>query len=125
MKKSKVERTLRVGELIRRELAFILQKDFKDPRVGRVTLTKIKVSKDLSEAKIYFLADGSDSDHIKSAKVLNGAAGFLRSQLASHLSQFRIIPKPHFFYDEEEEQSERLSHLIDTLAPRQDRQGLS
>ncbi|MBI4357449.1 MAG: 30S ribosome-binding factor RbfA [Gammaproteobacteria bacterium] len=115
MKKLKVERTIRIGELIRRELASILQKDFRDPRLGMVTFTNVKVSKDLSEAKIYFLVGGDRKDHTENTAVLNHAAGFLRGALAKRLFRLRLIPKLRFFYDVDEERRRELAHLIDTL----------
>jgi len=105
-------RTLRVAELIQRELAELIRLEVKDPRVGMVTLTEVDVSPDYSHARVYFTILGNKAQITAATTGLNHAAGYLRSGLAHRLA-LRSIPHLHFVYDESVERGVRLSHLID------------
>jgi ribosome-binding factor A len=101
----------RVGDQIQRELAELIRKEIKDPRLSSmVTVAEVRVSSDLSQARVYITV--LDDKGEQSAKVLNHAAGFLRSQLGKVL-HLRIIPQLHFIYDTTAESGERLSSLIE------------
>jgi ribosome-binding factor A len=106
-------RARRVGEQIQQILAQLIQREVKDPRVGMVTVTAVKVSKDFDHARVYISVLG-DADKIASAvKGLNHAAGFLRTEL-SHQLKLRNTPKLVFEYDASLEEGNRLSSLIDS-----------
>lgn len=109
-------RTRRVGEQIQREMAQLVQQEIKDPRLGLVTISAVKLSKDMSHANIFFtVLDGDESAEKhpveESLKVLEGAAGFLRHELAKRM-QLRIVPHIHFKYDESIAYGNDLSALI-------------
>jgi ribosome-binding factor A len=88
----------RVGDLIQKELAILIQQEIKDPRVGMVTITEAKVSRDLAFSDVYFtMLPENNID--QGVEVLNQAAGFLRSQLAKIMST-RTTPRLRFHYDE-------------------------
>jgi ribosome-binding factor A len=78
-------RTQRIGDQMQRELAQLIRREVKDPRVGLVTITAVEVSRDVGHAKIFITVMGQDNaeDIAQSIKVLNAAAGFLRMQLAA------------------------------------------
>jgi len=105
-------RTDRIAALIQRKLASIIQQELKDPRLsGFVTISAVKVSNDLSHAKIYFTV--LDEDHKDTAvSVLNSASSFLRTCLAKAV-ELRTIPDLQFKYDESIEYGNRLRKLID------------
>lgn len=105
-------RTLRVADQIQRELADLIHNELKDPRIGMITLTGVEVSHDYSHAKVFYTTLHSEADNFLTARGLEHAAGFLRSQL-SHRLKLRIIPQLHFIYDESVERGVRLSQLID------------
>lgn len=107
-------RTQRVGDQIQRDLAKIIQQDMKDPRLGLVTISGVRVTRDLAYADVHVTFLGRDGEgEVKEAlKVMSGAAGFLRSELARGL-KLRIIPKLRFHYDESLVRGRRLSSLID------------
>lgn len=111
------KRTDRVGDQIQRDLAVLIQREIKDPRLGMVTISHVKVSKDLSYADIYItvLALG-DQDEVEaiaaSLKVLRSAAGFLRSELARGI-KLRVMPELRFHFDESIERGRRLHSLIE------------
>ncbi len=104
----------RVGDFIQRELASLIQHEIRDPRVGMIMVNEVRVTRDLSHARVFVTIVGKDS--IESAQesidVLNKAAGFLRN-LLSKTNTMRITPKLSFVYDESVIRGASLSHLID------------
>ena len=105
-------RTERLGELMKRELAVLIQREVKDPRLGMVVVTDIALSKDLSFAKVYITALGDIKDMQQQVSVLQHAAGFLRSQLGKRI-KVRTIPQLQFIYDDSIIKGNRLAKLID------------
>lgn len=108
------KRTDRVGDEIQRELALLLQREVKDPRVPMTTVSGVKVSRDLLNANIYVTFLGRDNpDQISDAvKVLNHMSGFLRSMLAQRV-RMRQLPRLMFHYDDSLSRGRHLSSLID------------
>jgi len=107
-------RTRRVGQQIQREIALILQREVKDPRIGMVTVSDVDVSRDLNYAKIYvtFLQLENDAERIKEGlKALTEAAGYIRSLLGSAM-RLRVVPELRFFYDQTLVEGMRLSNLV-------------
>ncbi|CAA0080648.1 30S ribosome-binding factor [BD1-7 clade bacterium] len=107
-------RPQRVADFLRKELSQLIQQEIRDPRVGMVSLTDVEVSRDLTHARIYITILGcDDADSAKeSVKVLNGAAGFLRSLIAKSTTM-RTTPSLRFFFDESVIRGSHLSALID------------
>jgi ribosome-binding factor A len=106
------QRAERVADQIQRELAQLLRDEVKDPRVGRVTITSVEVSPDLSHAKVRF-SQLSGSEHAReSEQALARTASFLRRELAHRLDLYSV-PQLHFVYDDSIESGMRLSRLID------------
>ncbi|WLP94624.1 ribosome-binding factor A [Psychrobacter sp. M13] len=101
------QRLQRLADQIQRELAVLIRDAVKDPRLtGYVTISSVKVSPDLGYADIYVtvmepeLNDAMTiTNHEESIKVLNKAAGFLRTEL-SHSLKTRTTPRLRFHYDE-------------------------
>jgi ribosome-binding factor A len=106
-------RDLRVADFVRDELAQIMQRHMRDPRVGLVSINEVKVSKDLSYADVYVSSVDAPSteDRDELISVLNKAAGFFRSELAKR-HRMRTTPKPRFHYDETVERGPALEALI-------------
>ncbi len=108
-------RPQKVADLIQRELAELIRLEVRDPRVGMVTLTSVDVSPDMSHAKVFFtILDSGKKD--ETAKGLQRAASFLRSQLSRRMSMY-TTPELRFVYDESVERGDRLSRLIDSVIP--------
>ena len=106
-------RLSRVGEQVRRELADILRRDVRDPRVAGISLTDVEVSPDYAHAVVFFSC--LDAAQVPVAtEGLARAAGFLRSQLAQRVKLY-ATPELRFVYDESIERGDRLSRLIDGL----------
>jgi ribosome-binding factor A len=95
------ERTQRVSQFLHQELARLLQSTVRDPRVQRINLTDVEVSRDLSHAKVFFtlLDDQSEDDRADIGAVLRKVSGFLRSELAKQ-SSMRTVPRLSFRFDE-------------------------
>ncbi len=104
-------RTRRIGLQIQRDLADLIRSQIKDPRIGMVSVNAVKVSRDLSHAKVY-ITTLDDSAREVTLDILQKAAGFLRHELGQMMS-IRNIPQLHFFYDESIEQGSRLESLIE------------
>lgn len=104
-------RSDRIGAEMRRELALILSRSVKDKRLSTVTIQEIRVTRDLSYAKVYYthLEPGLDK---KLDKALTGAAGYLRKMLGATM-KLRTIPQLQFVYDKSIEDGVRLSALIE------------
>lgn len=106
-------RTERIADVIQHELATLIRDEIRDPRVGLVNITGVEVSRDLSHAKVFVTQVGLDDRKAeKMVEVLNGAAGFLRTQLSKTLN-IRTTPKLKFHFDESSRNGQRLSSLID------------
>ncbi len=100
----------RVGDLIQKELALLIQQEIKDPRLGMVTITEAKVSRDLSFSDVYFTVL-PEANAEQGVEILNQASGFLSSQLAKTLTT-RTTPKLRFHYDDTIANGARMSKAI-------------
>ncbi|MEH8139224.1 30S ribosome-binding factor RbfA [Aeromonas veronii] len=119
-------RTRRVGQQIQREIALILQREVKDPRIGMVTVSDVEVSRDLNYAKIYvtFLQLENDAERIKEGlQALTEAAGYIRSLLGSAM-RLRVVPELRFYYDQTLVEGMRLSNLV-TNTVREDKRRMA
>jgi ribosome-binding factor A len=106
------QRAQKVADQIQRELADLVANEIKDPRVGRITITHVDVSADMSHATVHF-THLPGKEHAKDAvAALSRTAGFLRSEL-SHRLDLYSVPQLHFAYDDSIESGMRLSQLID------------
>ena len=104
-------RSRRVGEQIQRELAELVQRELKDPRLGMVTISAVEVSRDMGVAKVFFTVFGEGFDPKQTLEALNHANGFLRRELA-HRMRLRMVPELRFHYDHSIEKGSQLSALI-------------
>lgn len=90
----------RVGGQIQRALSDLLQKDIKDPRLEMVTITDVKLSRDLRIARIYFTTPESGKKSSEEAvEGFKNALGYVKRTLARQLG-LRYMPDLNFFYDE-------------------------
>ena len=112
--KKEFSRTQRVADFLKRELANTLQFEFRDPRLGMVSITEVEVSRDLSYAKVFVTVLGKDDEEqaAPSIEVLNHAAGYLRTQVARS-NNARTTPKLRFYFDTSISRGRYLSDLID------------
>ncbi|RBW48874.1 30S ribosome-binding factor RbfA [Marinobacter sp. F3R11] len=107
----------RIGDQMQRELAQLIQREIKDPRLGMVTVNAVKVSRDLGYADIYVSLLSTEELTAESAEVkdsisvLNKAAGFLRGQVGRAM-KLRVIPQLRFHFDALQGYSRRMDNLI-------------
>ena len=106
-------RTDRVGEQYQREIAMIIQREIKDPRLSMATVSAIEVSRDLAYAKVFVTFFEEDPEKLKlSLKILNDAAGFIRSLMGKRV-RARIMPELRFMHDPSLNEGIRMSRLVD------------
>ena len=110
-------RTQRIAEQIQRDLAQLVQREIKDPRLGMVTISFVKVARDLGYAEVYFtvlpFGEQDEADAVSAAcDVLKEAAGYLRTELAQNM-QLRTVPKLRFHFDASIDRGRRLHSLIE------------
>lgn len=104
-------RTDRVEEICKEELSELLQRDVKDPRIGFVTITRVKISPDLKHAKVYISVLGNEEEAERSIEGLNSAKGFLKSLLGKHL-KLRSMPDIEFIRERISEEAIHLSEIM-------------
>jgi len=104
-------RVARVAEALQETVAGLVQREIKDPRVGMVTITRVSVSPDLRNARVYFSRLGSKDERERSLEGLRSASGFIRSQVARRL-QLRVAPEIRFELDDNPEYAARMADLL-------------
>ncbi len=108
------QRTDRVGDLLRAELATIIQREMRDPRVGLTTVSGVTVSRDLGHAEVRISVLGTDENRQESLEALDRAKGFIRSALARRV-RLRVVPELVFKLDRGAEHSQRISEILEEL----------
>ena len=107
-------RAQRLGERIKRDLALLIQRELKDPRIGMVTVNFVQLSRDLSYAdeNVTVLVPGDvDEEIVESLAILNEASVFLRTKLGRGL-RVRKVPHLRFHYDDSLKRGARINELI-------------
>jgi len=111
------DRAERVGDQILREISDLLLKKIRDPRLKGVTLTEVRVSRDLRNACVYYSLFAEDEQREQAEKGFESAQGFIRKEIAERL-RLRYVPKIQFKYDTSLEYGQRIDRLLDKLTPR-------
>ncbi|MXZ81889.1 MAG: 30S ribosome-binding factor RbfA [Gammaproteobacteria bacterium] len=109
-----IDRTRRVGELIKRELSALISSELNDDRINGVTITQVSVSRDLRNSTVYFSILEKRMDSGSLERLLNKSSGYLRKHLSRRL-MMRTTPALTFRYDDSIEKGVSLSRLIDSL----------
>lgn len=110
-------RTQRVSQEMQKEIAIILQREVKDPRVGMATVSGVELSRDLAYAKVFVtflnvLTENHDPEAIKvGVKALQDASGFIRMLLGKAM-RLRVVPELTFEYDNSLVEGMRMSNLV-------------
>ncbi|GAB1666960.1 30S ribosome-binding factor RbfA [Mannheimia haemolytica] len=110
------KRSDRVAQELQKEVAVILQREVKDPRIGMVTVSDVEVSRDLAYAKIFvtFLFD-NDAEAIKQGmQGLEKASPYIRTLLGKAM-RLRIVPELRFIYDESLVEGMRMSNFVSSV----------
>ncbi len=108
------QRTDRVDDLLRSELASIIQREMHDPRVALTTVSRVTVSRDLSHAEVLISVLGEDDRRQESLAALVGAKGYLRRLLSQRL-RLRTVPELEIKLDRGAEHSQRINEILEEL----------
>lgn len=109
-----MQRPERLEDQIQFLLSTLIQRELRDPELGFLTLTAVRLSPDRGLAKIYFTVLGDEDQLGRSRKALGRAAGFLRTQLSQRL-KLRRVPELRFMPDATLEEGNRLEALFDKI----------
>jgi ribosome-binding factor A len=101
----------RVGHLLQQKLAEVFARGLKDPRIGLVTITGVKMSPDLREARVYWTVHGEAAVCKETARGIEAARGWLRREVGATLG-LRVVPDLHFTYDEAIDRGDRIERLL-------------
>jgi ribosome-binding factor A len=104
----------RSAEQIRHILSELCRRHARDPRLQDITITEVKLDRELQYADIYVNALGDESREQEVMAALTKANGFLRRELGSRL-RVRSVPVLHFHWDPTLAHAEHISQLLDTL----------
>lgn len=109
------KRINRISEEVRKTVSELLTMEIKDPRISpMVTVTKVKVTGDLSYANIYVSVLGDQEAKDDTLEGLESAKGFIRKEIGNRID-LRYVPEPVFHLDESIEQGIYMSKLIDKV----------
>jgi ribosome-binding factor A len=100
----------RINDLVQQNLAMLLLREVKDPRLHTMTISGVQVSRDLGHAKIFYVTHTKE-EQAAVEQSLKRASAFLRSRLAE-LCGLRIIPELHFHYDPSFDEGDRIGQLL-------------
>jgi ribosome-binding factor A len=114
MSKSSISRATRVADQIRMEVAEILSRKIKDPRVQFVTVTDVKMTADLKIARIYVTALDQEHYEQQTAPGLKSAAGYIRTEVGRRLN-LRYTPEIVFYRDTSAEYAHRMEKVLNSL----------
>ena len=114
-----MRRPEKLAESIREEVIQIVGYELEDPRVASVTVTEVRVSENLRDARVFFTAEGTDEEKAGALKALQKAAPYVRRQLSMALN-LRYTPELHFVRDTVEESATRVEALLEEIG-QQDR----
>lgn len=108
------KRSEKVADLIHKEIATMLLRSIKDPRIGFITITRVDVSKDCRLAKVYFSMTGTIAERERSLQGLNSAKGFVRRELGKGI-KLRYTPEIMFQFDPSIEYAIHIEEVIQQL----------
>jgi ribosome-binding factor A len=101
----------RVAHLVQQKLAQLFARGLKDPRVGLVTITGVKMSPDLREARVYWTVHGETAVRELTGRGIEAARGWLRREVGGTLG-LRVVPELRFTYDEAIDRGDRIERLL-------------
>ncbi len=107
-------RTQRIADRMRQELSEMLIREVQDPRLTGISVTDVKVDRELAYADIFISAVEGQSRASEALKGLNNASGFLRSSLAKRI-QLRTFPRLRFHWDPTPERADHIERLLAAL----------
>src|SRR3954463_9076381 len=107
-------RATRIGDQIRAELAELLTREVHDPGIGFLTITHVKASPDLQQARVFYTTIGDDKSRTDPAKALQRPTPFLRRHVGRRL-QLKRVPELTWMFDESIEKTDRIERILQEL----------
>lgn len=104
----------RLAELLKRDVSEIIREEVSDPRIGFISITKVDISADLENAKIFVSIMGTEKQKRECMQGLDSATGFVRGKLG-HMLEMRQVPKIYFVRDDSLEKGSRVLGIIAKL----------
>jgi ribosome-binding factor A len=104
----------RVADQIRSELGLLLTREVHDPGIGFITITRVQMTPDIQQARVFYTALGDDQARKASGQALGRAIPFLRRQIGSRL-RLRRVPELTFIYDESVAGQDRIEQLLNEI----------
>ena len=105
-------RSERVAEQLREEISSLMMRDMKDPRVRLASVSEVRLTSDLRQARVRISAIGDDDERSAVVAAIRHAEGFVRAQLGNRLENLRTIPRLIFELDESIAYSVRISTML-------------
>ncbi len=118
------KRSTQVGAAMGREIALIIQRELKDPRLGFVSVSGVELSDDLKFGRVFISILGDEESRRASLEGLESAKGYIRKLLGEKL-KLRYTPEIVFKEDHSMERGERIDRLIDSLHREEKPKGFS
>ena len=112
-------RQTQVGQQVREEIMQIIRRDLKDPRIGFVSITAVRMSPDLRSARVRVSVLGGEEETKASLKGLESAKGLIRHELGRRLQNLKFSPDLIFEVDPSIEYSVRISKKLREILPEQ------
>ena len=109
-----MSRTIRLGEQIRQDLADLLVREVRDPGIGFVTITRVRVTEDLLQARAFYTTLGDPAAAQNTARALERAVPFLRRAIGQRL-RLRRVPDLTFAVDEAVGHQARVEELLEQI----------
>ncbi len=110
----KERRSQRLTETIREEIGSILSREISDPRLGFVTVMRVKLSPDATHAFVFYSTFGTVEERRLSVEAIEAGAGYIRRLLAGRL-RLRTVPELHFIHDGSIEKGEEVLRMMRDL----------
>ncbi len=107
-------RQRKVADRIKKLVSVVVDRKVKDPDKGFITITHVKISRDLQIASVYFTVLGDEKQKQKSLEALNRAKNFIRSEIAAQL-KMRFIPELRFFVDDSLEYAQKIEKILEDI----------
>jgi len=104
----------RVADQIRSELAMLIARELHDPGIGFVTITRVQVTPDIQQARVFYTVLGDEKARKESGRAIDRATPFLRRQIGQRL-RLKRVPELKFHYDESVAGQDRIDQLLDEI----------
>ncbi len=112
-------RQRKVADQVKQAVSYVIDRKIKDPDKGFVTITHVRMSRDLQIASIYFTVLGEETETELSLAALNRASNFIRSEIAPEL-KLRVVPELRFFVDDTLEYARKIDKILQNIKKKDD-----